>query len=422
MNLIHDHLIRPLRDWNLRGQGWLLLQKNALYGLSATRILVGVAMLGLLLTNFTSRHVLWGIGSFWAEPYREVNAFGGLVDLFGVDSPAVFTLLYLALMGIAVAVIIGWRTRWTTLLLAIGMAALVERASPMGDQGDNIARIGLLLMVLMNTSAHWSLDARRRRRGRELAADGQLGPFAHLWHSLPVLPTWWTNLIHNVALIGLACQIFILYTASALYKVQGSTWQAGTALHYPLSLHEYAVFPWLNSLVTGNPVLLTALTYFSVYVQLFFAVGLLHPVSRRLALIGVVGLHGGIAVMMGLPWFSLAMLAFDAIFVSGRTWQGVERVAARALAPMMTRIPEELRSRLGMTTAAQEGRDEAQGVESAAAERAAAGATDAGETPAVTNGRTSESATPASRPGGRAGAGKDPADVGSATSSRRSRR
>ncbi|OSM42839.1 hypothetical protein BCY76_011925 [Nesterenkonia sp. PF2B19] len=152
-------MIQPLNDWNIRGQGWLLLQQNALYGLSATRILVGVAMLGLLLTNFTSRHILWGTGSFWAEPYREVNAFGELVDVFGVESPALFTLMYMALMGLAVAVIIGWRTRATTLLLAIGMAALVERASPMGDQGDNIARIGLLLMVLMNTSAHWSLDA-----------------------------------------------------------------------------------------------------------------------------------------------------------------------------------------------------------------------------------------------------------------------
>lgn len=340
MSLVRDHVIQPLNDWNIRGQGWLLLQQNALYGLSATRILVGVAMLGLLLTNFTSRHILWGTGSFWAEPYREVNAFGELVDVFGVESPALFTLMYMALMGLAVAVIIGWRTRATTLVLAIGMAALVERASPMGDQGDNIARIGLLLMVLMNTSAHWSLDARRRRRGEQRAAAGQLGPFAHLWHSLPVFPGWWTSLIHNVALIGLACQIFILYTASALYKIQGSTWQAGTALYYPLSLHEYGVFPWLNSLVTGNPVLLTALTYFSVYVQLFFAVGLLHPVSRRLALIGVVLLHGGIAVMMGLPWFSLAMLAFDAIFVSGRTWQGIERVTARTWQRARRRIPE----------------------------------------------------------------------------------
>ncbi|GAB3190502.1 hypothetical protein [Nesterenkonia suensis] len=339
MSTVRELVYAPIQEWILRGQGWLLLRKNARYGLSATRILVGIAMLGLLLSNFTARHVVWGVGSFWAEPYREINAFGGLVDVFGVESPALFTLIYLALIGLAIAVIIGWRTRLTTLLLALGMAALVERASPMGDQGDNIARIGLLLMVLMSTAEHWSLDARRRRRGEQRATQSQLSVGQRLWHSMPVLPSWWTNLIHNVALIALACQVFILYTASALYKVQGSTWQAGTALFYPLSLHEYAVFPWLNSLVTGNPVLLTAMTYFSVYVQLFFAVGLLHPVSRRLVLIGVVLLHGGIAVMMGLPWFSLAMLAFDAIFVSDRAYRFLERLLAASRTRVRRRLP-----------------------------------------------------------------------------------
>src|SRR5699024_9939452 len=134
--------------------------------------------------------------------------------------------------------------------------------------------------------------------------------------SRPVLPDWLTTLVHNAALIALALQVFILYTASALFKVQGSLWQNGTALYYPLSLHEYAVFPSLNALLTSNPVLLTIATYFSVYVQLFFAIGLLHPVSRRIALIGIILLHIGIGVLMALPWFSLSMIAFDAIFVS----------------------------------------------------------------------------------------------------------
>ncbi len=340
MNTRLRETLRPIGDGSIRAQGWLLLRKNALYGLSATRILIGTAMLGLLLTNFTSRHVLWGPGSFWAEPYREVNAFGGFVEVLDVQSPVLFTLIYLTLIVIAAAVIIGWRTRIMALLLALGMVALVERASPMGDQGDNIARIGLLLMVLMNTAEHWSLDANRRARKLARTPKGEpISVAERLWFGLPVLPSWWTNLVHNCALIALACQIFILYTASALYKVQGSTWQAGTALDYPLSLHEYGVFPWLNALVTGHPVVLTTITYFSVFVQLFFAVGLLHPATRRLFLIGVVVLHGGIAVLMGLPWFSLAMLAFDAIFISDRTYRKVERLVGIAGTVTKRRLP-----------------------------------------------------------------------------------
>lgn len=132
MNTRIHEVMRPLGDGSIRAQGWLLLRKNALFGLSATRILIGIAMLGLLLTNFTSRHVLWGQGSFWAEPYREINAFGGFIEVFDVGSPLLFTLIYLTLIAIATAVILGWRTRIMALLLALGMVALVERASPWG--------------------------------------------------------------------------------------------------------------------------------------------------------------------------------------------------------------------------------------------------------------------------------------------------
>nr|WP_269150034.1 HTTM domain-containing protein [Nesterenkonia alkaliphila] len=287
--------------------------------------MVGIAVLGLLVSNFRARHVLWGPGSGWAEPFRESSEFGALLSIFDGESPALFTLKYLLLMAIAAAVIIGWRTRLNTALLALGMAALVERADTLGDQGDNIARIGLTFMVFMTTNAHWSLDARRRRLGEQRQ---ELKGWHRIWFGLPVLPGWFTTLLHNAALIALSCQIFILYTASALFKVQGDLWQAGTALYYPLVLHEYAVYPWLNALIYENPYVLTLITYFSVYVQLFFAVGLLHPVTRRLAILGVIMLHGGIAVLMGLPWFSLAMLAFDAIFVTNRTWRRLEELRA----------------------------------------------------------------------------------------------
>ncbi|WP_010525347.1 HTTM domain-containing protein [Nesterenkonia sp. F] len=201
-------------------------------------------------------------------------------------------------------------------------------------------RIGLTLLIFMSISEHWSLDARRRARGRRIErTGGRLSVLRRLHYGLPVLPRWWTAAIHNSALIALACQIFILYTASALYKVQGDLWQSGTGLYYPLSLPEFSVLPAVNELVTADPYLLTVMTYFSVFVQLFFAVGLLHPVTRRLFLLGVIALHGGIAVLMGLPWFSLAMLAYDAIFVTDRSWRAVERAVRGGVRRVRRRSP-----------------------------------------------------------------------------------
>lgn len=316
----HSAGIEKAQNLLEEAQVWLFLQKNAPYGLAATRILVGVAVLGLLLSNFNSRHVLWGAASGWAAPFREASDLSDIISLYS-STPSIFTLQYVVLMLLSVALILGWRTRLVTALLALGLPALVERTDLVGDQSDNITRIGLTLMVFMATNAHWSLDA---HRARATAMHGTGNIWQRVWRGHRVFPSWLTNLLHNAALLALAGQIFILYTASALYKVQGDLWQEGTAVYYPLSLPEYSVVPWLNDLIVGNGTVLTVVTYFAVYIQLFFAVGLLHPITRRAALIGVLLMHAGIAIAMALPWFSIAMLAFDAIFVSQRSWKSIE--------------------------------------------------------------------------------------------------
>lgn len=338
--------VREHRDWV---EGWFLLHKRADRGLAAARIMIGSAMLGLLLANFATRHAVWGPASQWIEPFRGESNFGSLPQLFADAQAWSFTLKYLVLMAIAIAVIIGWRTRVNTLLLVVGITALVERNTLVGDAGDNIARIGLLLMVFMNTSEYWSLDARRRRRADALPLT-RAGFLQKLRWSRPVLPLWLSTLVHNIALMTLALQIFILYTASALFKVQGQIWQEGTALYYPLASAEFSVFPWLNSLMVANSAVLTAATYFAVYVQLFFAVGLLHPLTRRLSLVGVILMHIGIAVLMGLPWFSLSMIAFDAIFVSSATYIALDRYARKKVGPAAAKV----RARLPFTRPAPE--------------------------------------------------------------------
>lgn len=340
MDLLRRHVLAPVLSWIRALEDWLLNERRALRGLAATRILVGIGALGILLSSFPARHVAWGPGSFWAEPMRETDEFSALTGLFATDSAALFTLEYLVLIAVAVGFILGWRTRVMNVVLVLGMTGLVERTAMLGNQGDNIMRIGLTLLIFMSVAEHWSLDARRRARGRErLRAGERLSLLHRLHYGLPVLPTWWTTLLHNVLLIALAAQVFILYTASALYKVQGDLWQSGTGLYYPLSLPEFGVFPGLNELLTANPYLLTVMTYFSVFVQLFFAVGLLHPVTRRLFLLGVIGLHGGIAVLMGIPWFSLAMLAYDAIFVTDRNWRAIERAVRGGVGRVRRRGP-----------------------------------------------------------------------------------
>ena len=50
------------------------------------------------------------------------------------------------------------------------------------------------------------------------------------------------------------------------------------------------------------------------------------------ALLGILGFHIGIGVLMGLPWFSLTMIAVDAIFIRDATWKGMQGHVSRAWA------------------------------------------------------------------------------------------
>src|SRR5690625_1953040 len=252
MNEIIDSVTR-LRE---RGESWFVDSQKALRGIAFSRILVSIAVLGILITNFAQRHALWGVSSNWVEPYRSRENFSSMMSIFGDSNPLIFTLKYLLVVALAVAVLVGWRTKLTTLLLVIGLTALVERNGMVGDQGDNIARIGLIFMIFMNTSAHWSLDQRRRdkfgKKTRSLFDRWAIGQ--------PLIPDWIRIPLHNAALSALALQIFILYTASAMYKIQGKYWQEGTALYLPLNLPDYAVFPELNKVLLANGIFVTLAT------------------------------------------------------------------------------------------------------------------------------------------------------------------
>jgi hypothetical protein len=315
--------------WFETGLSSIMSTKRCLHGLSVCRALVGVMFAGLLLTNIGVRRVLWGSASQWVDPYREGSSFDPvLVDTRHL-SGTVFDIAYVVVIVAAVSFALGWRTRASGLVLLLGSVQLVEQNPLLGDQGDNIARIGLLYLLFTSCGAVWSLDARRRARLPRTTNE-----------SLATLGT----VVHNVALGLLVAQIMLVYVAAGLNKADGDPWRYGTALYYPLQLPEFRPFGFLSDLLTGSPLLLGLSTYLVVFLQVFFPALLLHRVTRRPAVVGMVMTHLGIAVMMGLPWFSMSMVAFDALFVSAATYRTIDgwatrRVAARSR-PRADAVPE----------------------------------------------------------------------------------
>lgn len=66
--------------------------------------------------------------------------------------------------------------------------------------------------------------------------------------------------------------------------------------------------------------MVTIASWGSILLQVAFPLMLLTRPTRLIGLLGILSFHIGIAVLMGLPWFSLTMIAIDAIFIRDRTW------------------------------------------------------------------------------------------------------
>lgn len=310
-------LARGLSGLADSGEKWLFDGKKATYGMAVMRILLGLMVVGSLAANFADRHYVWGAGARWLTPWLTVDEYGfPFTAVFGTGDPSfVFTGKYLLLMALAVAFTLGWRTRIVTPLLLVGLAALM-RLNPLADDaGDNLVRIMLLFLCFADTAKRWSLDARRR------SGDDHRVRFAP--------PPWVGVLFHNVALIAVAAQVFIIYMTSGLSKVQGDMWQEGVGLYYPLKIDQYAAWPALNELVYASGVFVTVGSYVTVFVQVLFPLLLLRRGTRVVALLLIFAMHVGIAVTMALPWFSLAMIAADAVFVRDTTYLSLARWVRR---------------------------------------------------------------------------------------------
>ncbi|MGW8482244.1 HTTM domain-containing protein [Microbacterium sp. NPDC055903] len=302
-------------------EDWLFNGKKALYGLAVTRILFGLTAVGLLATNFSTRLYTFGSGSAWngelAEPvsdFPKIWFFSAFHAVMGND--ALYTLLYVLLFVLAVLFTVGWRFRIVHPIFFCMWVGFIEANDMVGDQGDNMFRIALLLLFFADPAARWSFDARRRAKHGEWFAPG--GSFSQIG-----------TVLHNLALVALTAQVCFVYASGALFKAGGDPWAEGYAVYNPLHTARFGTWPVLTELVTSWGPGVVMLSWGSILIQVAFPLMLLTRPTRLVGLIGILSFHIGIAVLMGLPWFSLTMIAIDAIFIRDRTWSRLSSGVAR---------------------------------------------------------------------------------------------
>nr|WP_240930190.1 HTTM domain-containing protein [Streptomyces coryli] len=285
------------------------------------RIGTGLLSLAYLLRDIGDAGVLWGPEAYWTpEMALELNALNGWTGFYTVavtESPVLWWVFYGLAVAVSVLFTLGWRTRVTSIAFAVLVCAVQFRTAFVNDSGDHLVRLLAIYLACTACGRVWSLDGRREWSPPLLKGENE------------ELRRRVVTLTHNLALLVIAGQVMIAYGAAAMYKIQGSTWRDGTALHYALHLNAFTPWPELSHWVAGQSALILGLAYLTVFTQLGLPFAVFSRVLKYPFLIALLGSHAAIAVLMGLPLFSAAMVIGDMVFLGDAFWIGAAVLVKR---------------------------------------------------------------------------------------------
>ncbi|PVE08586.1 membrane protein [Streptomyces scopuliridis RB72] len=402
--------------WAARGIQRVTAGPLGRYQSAVVRIGFAGTWLLFLLRELPHRHEMYGPDAPWGwDIARQLIAKNGaFTGLMWSDSTVWFEIVYAVAVLSSALLMLGWRTRTMSVLFMVGVLSLQNRSIFMGDGGDNIIHLIAIYLVLTRCGQVWSLDARRAARAARKEAGGvpdggvperavpdRVGPVlwvvlggfllvgtwldqVHVelwmlilfWGLWVAQGLWWAanryaphgepralldilaNLVHNAGLAVIMAEVCLVYATAGWYKIQGSRWQDGTALYYPLKLDYFSPWPDLSGLLASSGVMVMLLSYGTVIVQVAFPFTLFNRRVKNVLLVAMMLEHAGIAVLLGLPFFSLAMIAADAVFLptnflrwlGGRIaglWDRLFRQRGKPLPEQRSESPEQPRTLVG---------------------------------------------------------------------------
>ncbi|MEU4209788.1 HTTM domain-containing protein [Streptomyces sp. NPDC026206] len=361
------------------------------YQTAVIRIGLSFTWLCYLLREWPNRRELYGPDAPWSWGMAEqlTGDNHAFTALMWSDSTVWFETVYALAMIFSALLMLGWRTRTMSVLSMLAVLSLQNRSVFIGDGGDNVIHLMALYTVLTRCGQVWSLDARRAARragagGPREGADGDrdvpgivlwalcglaltlaqalvgtgmswtdegplpgIGWATALWGLWLVHGLWWAvrrhapgepravldtlaHLAHNAALLVIMAEVCLIYATAGWYKIQGSRWQDGTALYYPMHIDYFSPWPWLSHALAASGIIVLLLSYGTVAAQVAFPFTLLNRRVKNVLLVVMMAEHVGIAVMLGLPFFSLAMVVADAVFLPTSFLRRLGRVVGRS--------------------------------------------------------------------------------------------
>jgi hypothetical protein len=296
---------------------WLADDPHQLIGTRILQIAIGALLLFRIYTELPFATFLWGPnGIGWGSTIPVLGpVLGNILDSAFMDDTRIYYVLFAMSIG-ALWLLIGYHTRFATLLVLVSFFIFYERLPEMTDGGDSLTVLLLIYMLLLLPH-------------RAKVSSGQF----RIW-------------LHNIGVLAITFQVIVVYFTSGLAKANGDWWQEGVAMYY-ISQVQWFVLPSMHKLFT-NPWIVTLTTYTPMCYQLLFPVAMVSRLKLPFIIFGIF-LHLGIIVLMGMIPFSMVMIGSELFLVSdqeyAQLWSKIGLVADKfrsfKSAPTIPIVPYE---------------------------------------------------------------------------------
>lgn len=275
---------------------WFQLQPA--YTLGLVRMAFGVLAIGWTVSLLPDLNSLFGPHGL--VPQQPGDAFYWGVFAIWTSEHALLT-GWVVLLVSSVALTVGWHSRLAALAVFVLILSFQHRDPLVWNSGDVAVRIEAFILALSPCGAALSLD--------QVRGDGKF------W-SAQQRPQWAIRLLQ--------VQMSLIYLASALSKINGSTWAQGSAVSYALRLPDLVLLSpphW----VTNSALLMNAATWGTIAVELSVALLVWNRRLRPWVLAAGVVMHTIIMITIAAGFFTLAMYVLYLAFVPPETVQRLSR-------------------------------------------------------------------------------------------------
>lgn len=121
------------------------------------------------------------------------------------------------------------------------------------------------------------------------------------------------NVATNLCRYAMMIQVVLIYVYTSIYKLSGTQWLDGTAIHYVLNIDVYSSPFWKG--ISKHTLLWIITTYVVFAYQLLFPILVWFKAKRTWLLLAGVFLHLMIGIVMNLWDFAFAMIFCYALFM-----------------------------------------------------------------------------------------------------------